>query len=97
MLDFDENRLRYPNDYVEVLGIVSQLKTSGGFVDFLLTFDNGHSIMCRVSADLAANIKEGKIVSGKIESTIGFKLNGKNLSEAKPYLRIESWENVKIE
>lgn len=97
MVDFDENRLRYPNDYVEVKGVISQLRISGGFADFLLTFDNGYSIEVRGSADLMKGIKEGKITEGKVEGTIGFKLNGDNLSNARPYFRIESWEKVKIE
>ncbi|MBS3051586.1 MAG: hypothetical protein J4400_05550 [Candidatus Aenigmarchaeota archaeon] len=97
MIDFDENRLRYPNDYVEVKGRISNLQINGGFADFLLTFDNGHSIMVRGSSDLMQGIKEGKIVEGKVEGTIGFRLNGDNLSEARPYFRIESWEKVRIE
>lgn len=97
MVDFDENRLRYPNDYVEVKGVISQLQVGGGFADFLLTFDNGYSIEVRGSADLMTGIKEGRIVSGRVEGTIGFRMNGDNLSNARPYFRIESWENVKIE
>ena len=97
MLDFDENRLRYPNDYVDVMGVISEIKVSGGFADFKLTFDNGHSILVRGSSDLMTGLKEGKIVAGKVEGTLGFKLNGKNLSDARPYFRVESWENVKIE
>jgi len=97
MVEFDENRLRYPNDYVEVKGTISQLKVSGGFAEFLLTFDNRMSMEARGSTDLMKGIKEGKIIQGKIEVTIGFRLHGENLSNARPYLRIESWENVKIE
>lgn len=97
MLDFDENRLRYPNDYVDVNGVISEIKTNGGFADFKLTFENGLSINCRGSTDLMKGLKEGTITSGKVEGTIGFKLNGDNLSDAMPYFRIESWENVKIE
>ena len=97
MPEFDENRLRYPNEYVEVKGRISNLKMNGGFADFILTFDNKMSMEVRGSSDLMKGLKEGKIVEGKIEVTIGFRLNGDNLSNAKPYLRIESWENVKIE
>ena len=97
MVEFDENRLRYPNDYVEVKGVISQLQINGGFADFVLTFSNGHSINVRGSSDLMHGLKEGRITEGRVEGTIGFKLNGKNLSDAKPYFRIESWENVKIE
>ena len=97
MVEFDENRLRYPNEYLEVLGKISELKSEGGFADFRLTFSNGYSIMCRASTDLAANIKEGTMKEGKVEGTIGFRTSGKNLSDAKPYFRIETWENVKIE
>ena len=97
MVEFDENRLRYPNDYVEVKGTISQLKVSGGFAEFLLTFDNRMSMEARGSTDLMKGIKEGKIIQGKIEVTIGFRLHGENLSNVRPYLRIESWENVNIE
>ena len=97
MIDFDENRLRYPNEYVEVMGTISKLQLSGGFADFVLTFDNGYSINVRGSSDLMTGLKEGKVTAGRIEGTIGFRTSGKNLSEAKPYFRIESWENVKIE
>ena len=97
MVEFDENRLRYPNDYVEVKGTISQLKVSGGFAEFLLTFDNRMSMEARGSTDLMKGIKEGKIIQGKIEGPIVFRLHGENLSNARPYLRIESWENVKIE
>ena len=97
MVEFDENRLRYPNDYVEVKGTISQLKVSGGFAEFLITFDNRMSMGARGSTDLMKGIKEGKIVEGKVEGTIGFRLNGDNLSEARPYFRIESWEKVRIE
>ncbi len=96
MVEFDENRLRYPNDYVEVKGTISNLQINGGFADFVLTFDNGYSIDVRGSSDLMKGLKEGRIVSGKVEGTIGFK-SSKNLSDARPYFRIESWEDVKIE
>ncbi|MBI4174108.1 MAG: hypothetical protein HY517_00555 [Candidatus Aenigmarchaeota archaeon] len=97
MVEFDENRLRYPNEYVEVKGTISNLKLGGGFAEFTLTFPNGLSIDARGSSELMQGIKEGKVTEGKIEVTIGFRLNGKNLSDARPYLRIESWENVKIQ
>ncbi len=97
MVEFDENRLRYPNEYVEVKGTISQLRINGGFADFILTFDNRYYIDVRGSADLMKGLKEGKIVSGRVEGTLGFRTDGKNLSEAKPYFRVESWENVKIE
>lgn len=97
MVEFDENRLRYPNEYVEVKGVISNLKLAGGFAEFLLTFDNKLSMEARGSSELMQGIKEGKITEGKIEVTIGFKMNGTNLSDARPYLRIEGWENVKIQ
>ena len=97
MVEFDENRLRYPNEYVEVKGVISHLQINGGFADFVLTFENGYSISARGSSDLMKGLKEGKIVSGRVEGTLGFRTSGKNLSEAKPYFRIESWENVKID
>lgn len=97
MVEFDENRLRYPNEYVEVKGVISNLRIEGGFAEFIMTFDNRLSMEARGSSELMQGIKEGKVVSGKIEVTIGFRQSGNNLSNARPYLRIESWENVKIE
>lgn len=97
MVEFDENRLRYPNEYVEVKGTISNLKLSGGFAEFIMTFPNGMSMEARGSSELMQGIKEGNVTEGKIEVTIGFRLPGKNLSEARPYLRIEGWENVKIQ
>ena len=97
MVEFDENRLRYPNEYVEIKGKISNLKLGGGFAEFLMTFDNGMSMEARGSSELMQGIKEGKIVAGRVEVTIGFRLSGDNMSNARPYIRIESWENVKIE
>ncbi len=96
MVLLDDDRLRYPNEYFTINGKISNLRINGGFVDFTLT-ENGFTIECRGSTDLMKGIKEGQITEGKIECTVGFKLPGKNLSEAKPYLRVEGWENVKIE
>ena len=97
MVEFDENRLRYPNEYVEIKGVISNLKLGGGFAEFIITFDNKLSIEARGSSELMQGIKEGRITEGKVEVTIGFRQNGSNLSDSRPYLRIEGWENVRIE
>jgi len=98
MVELDEYRLRYPNDYVPMKGgKISQIKINHDIVEFVLTSESGWSILCRGPVDLAKGIKEGSIVSGNAEGVIHFRIDSKNLSNAKPYMKLEVWENVEIE
>ena len=98
MVELDEYRLRYPNDYVPLKGgRISQINVIQDIVEFVLTSESGWSILCRGNADLAKGIKEGTIVNGNAEGVIHFRFDGKNLSDARPYMKLETWENVEIQ
>lgn len=97
MVELDEYRLRYPNDYVQLKGgRISQIKINQDIAEFVLTSESGWSILCRAPVDLAKGIKEGTIINGNAEGVIHFRIDGKNLSDARPYMKLETWENVEI-
>ena len=97
MVEFDPERFRYPNDYLSLAGMkISALKKSADLVEFIVTAGNGYSMRCLGREDQLAGIKEGTIAEGSAEGIIKFQLDGKDMSAARPFMKIETWDNVVI-
>ncbi|MBI2172698.1 MAG: hypothetical protein HYT73_00620 [Candidatus Aenigmarchaeota archaeon] len=97
MVELDSERLRYPNDYLSLVGMeISALKKNSDLVEFTAAAGNGFSIKCLGREEQLKGLKEGVISEGDAEGIIKFQLEGKNLSEARPFMKIETWDNVVI-
>lgn len=97
MVEFDPERFRYPNDYLSLAGMnVSKIKKNSDLVEFVVTAENGYSMRCLGREDQLKGIKDGIISEGAAEGIIKFQLEGKDMSEARPFMKIETWDNVMI-
>ena len=98
MVDLDENRLLYPIEYITLVGFkISHIKEHRDLFEFVISSaESGFSINAMGTREFLKGIKEGVIKSGEAEGIIKFKLEGKDLSKASPYMTIEAWENVVI-
>jgi len=99
MVNLDENRLLYPIEYISLVGFrISDIKEIRDILEFLVSSpETGYSITARATKEFVKEIKEGVIKSGEAEGLINFKLEGKDLSKAVPYMTIETWDKVTIE
>ena len=97
MVEFDSERLRYPNDYLSLAGMkLSGISKKSDLIEFTAAAGNGFSIRCLGREDQLKGLKEGVISEGDAEGIIKFQLDGKNLSDARPFMKIETWDNVVI-
>jgi hypothetical protein len=97
MVEFDPERLRYPNDYLSLKGFrISGIKRNSDLVEFTATGSEGFSISCLGREDQLSGIREGMIAEGNAEGIIKFRLDTKNLSDARPFMKIETWDKVVI-
>lgn len=97
MVEFDAERLRYPNDYLSLAGMrLSGIIKKSDLVEFTAAAGSGFSIKCIGREEQLKGLKEGVILEGNAEGMIKFQLEGKNLSEARPFMKIETWDNVVI-
>jgi len=102
MAFLDDERLRYPIEYINLQGAtISDLKKIEGKSDLWscrITSHLGFSIDCQAREDLVGELKEGTIKEGNVEGIIKYTVpENKDLSDARIFLTIEDWENVKIE
>src|SRR3989344_7911757 len=99
MVALDENRLLYPIEYISLVGFrISDIREIRDILEFVISSpETGYSITARATKDFMKDIKEGLIKSGEAEGLISFRLEGKDLSKASPYMTIETWNNVAIE
>ena len=97
MVELNEERLRYPNDYLSLVGMkLSGISKKSDLIEFTAVAGNGFSISCLGREDQLKGLKEGVISEGDAEGIIKFHLDGKNLSGARPFMKIETWDNVVI-
>ena len=99
MANLDENRLLYPIEYISLVGFrISDIKEVKDILEFVISSpETGYSITARATKEFMKGIKEGMIKSGETEGLINFRLEGKHLSKAIPYMTIETWDKVVIE
>jgi|SRR3989338_7447612 len=98
----DDERLRYPIEYISMVGgRITNLKpvpNKPDLVTFTFTSNAGFSIFCQARTDLAANIKEGVIKTGTADGILKFTVpQDRNISNTHVFMTIEEWEGVVIE
>ena len=99
MVALDENRLLYPIEYISLVGFrISDIKEIRDILEFIVSSpETGYSITARATKEFMKGVREGIIKSGEAEGLISFKMEGKDLSKAVPYMTIETWNKVVIE
>ena len=97
----DDERLRYPIEYINLAGgRISNLKQVPNKPDLLMfTFTShlGFSVFCQTRTELVTNIKEGMIQSGTVEGILKFTVpEDRNMTNTRVFMSIEEWDNVII-
>lgn len=98
----DDERLRYPIEYINMVGgRISNLKPVPGkddLVTFTFVSQAGFSIFCQARIDLTTNIKEGVIKAGTASGMLKFAIpDNKDITGTRIFMTVEEWENVVIE
>lgn len=97
----DDERLRYPIEYISMVGgRITSLKPVPGKPDlltFTFTSQEGFSIFCQARTDLTTNIKEGTIQSGTANGILKFSVpEDRNLTNTRIFMTVEEWDDVVI-
>lgn len=98
----DDERLRYPIEYISMVGgKISSLRpvpNKPDLVTFTFVSQAGFLIFCQARLDLTTNIKEGVIRSGTANGILKFAVpEDRNLSGTRIFMTVEEWEDVVIE
>ena len=97
----DDERLRYPIEYINMVGgkisNLKQVPNKPDLLTFTFTSHLGFSIFCQARVELVPGIKEGTIQTGTADGILKFTVpEDRNLTNARAFMTVEEWDNIVI-